>query len=129
MFAGFEHIDLSILGVDEDYRPLTHLSAAPPNDYETMHGVSNGCRGGNRLGPQNLCRGRGAATTSRVPVVATNPNPPPSPAIPLRSTTSRSVTRGGPTRRRPQEPAAADTAANKRQAVEDPGTSVANEVV
>ncbi|KMT08304.1 hypothetical protein BVRB_6g141710 [Beta vulgaris subsp. vulgaris] len=102
---GFDDLDLDALGVDKNYRPLTHLPVAPSTDYPTMH------------------------STTRVPVVATSPVAPSSAALPLRSITSRSVTRGGPTRRRQQEPAAADSAANKRQAVEDPDTSVVNEVV
>ncbi|KMT17199.1 hypothetical protein BVRB_2g039020 [Beta vulgaris subsp. vulgaris] len=97
---GFGDLDLDALGVDQDYRPLTHLPAAPSIDYPTMHSVTNGRRGGNRHGPQNLRRGRGGAQATR-----------------------------GATRRRQREPAAADSAANKRQAVEDPGTSAANEVV
>ena len=39
------------------------------------------------------------------------------------------MTRGLPTRRRPREQVAADTAANKILALEDPGTSTTNEVV
>lgn len=129
LFAGFEHLDLDLLCVDEDYRPLTHLPAAPLNEYETMHGVSNGRREGNCHGPQNLRRGRGAATTFRFPVVAANLGAPSSPAIPLQASTTRSVTRGGRNRRRLREPTAVDAAANKRQAVEDPDTSAAREVV
>ncbi|KMS95486.1 hypothetical protein BVRB_007740 [Beta vulgaris subsp. vulgaris] len=124
---GFEHLDLDLLCVDEDYRPLTHLPAAPLNEYETMHGVSNGRREGNCHGPQNLRRGRGAATTFRFPVVAANLGAPSSPAIPLQASTTRSVTRGGRNRRRLREPTAVDAAANKRQAVEDPDTSAARE--
>ena len=51
LLAGFGNLDLDVLGVDEDFRPLTHLPPAPSNDYETMHDVTNGRRGGNRNGP------------------------------------------------------------------------------
>ena len=92
-----------------------------------MHGITNGRRGRNHNGPQNVRRGRGAATISRVPttgaVASASTSVPLSPAIPLRSTASRTMTRGGPTRRRPREQVVADTAANKRLAVEGPGFS------
>ena len=98
-----------------------------------MHGITNGRRGGNRNGPQNIRRGRGATTSSRVPVLGaaplTNQNVPPSPAIPLRPSTTRSVNRGGLNRRHPWEQVPADSAANKRQTLGDPSTSAANEVV
>lgn len=133
MFAGFDHLNLGILGVDDDLRPLTHLPPAPPSDYETTHDITNGRRGLNRNGPQNIRRGRGATTSTRVPVTgaaaAASTSVPPSPAIPIRSTAGWTLSRGGLTRRRPREPSAADTAANKRKTVEDPGTSTANEVV
>ena len=94
-----------------------------------MHDVTNGRRGVNRNDPQNICIGHGATTSSRVPVVAATSNAPTSPAIPLRSSTIRSVNRGALNRRRPREQVPVESAANKRQAVEDPGTSAANEVV
>ncbi|KMS94958.1 hypothetical protein BVRB_013720, partial [Beta vulgaris subsp. vulgaris] len=128
----FANLNLDVLGVDKDYRPLTNLPRAPANDYETMHGITNGRRGGNRHGPHNLRRGRGGVVTPRVPTIGAaataSTSVPLSPAIPLRSTASRTVTRGGPTRRRPREQVATDTTANKRLDVEDPGTSTANEV-
>ena len=133
MFAGFDHLDLDVLGVDEDFRPLTHLPPPPSADYETMHDITNGRRGGNRHGPQNVHRGYGAATVSHVPTTgaaaAAGTSVPLSPAIPIRSTASQTVIRGGLTRRRPREQVAADTATNKRLALEEPGTSTANEVV
>ncbi|XP_057246883.1 uncharacterized protein LOC130589586 [Beta vulgaris subsp. vulgaris] len=95
-----------------------------------MHSSTNGRRGGNRHGPQNLRRrGRGASSSVRVPITAATSNAPPSPAVPLRSSANRTVNRGGVNRRRTREPTAEDSAANKRQATEEPGASVANEVV
>ncbi|KMS97702.1 hypothetical protein BVRB_5g124470 [Beta vulgaris subsp. vulgaris] len=94
-----------------------------------MHSVTNGRRGGNRHGPQNLRRGRSASTSTRIPMVAATSNAPTSPAVPLRSSTTRTVNRGALNRRRPREQTLDDSAANKRQAVEDPGTSSPNEVV
>ncbi|KMT12706.1 hypothetical protein BVRB_4g088040 [Beta vulgaris subsp. vulgaris] len=126
---GIDYLDLDVLGVDEDYRPLTHLHAAPTHDYQTMHIVTNGRRGGNRHGPQNMRRGRGASTSTRVPVVAATSNAPTSPVVPLRSFATQTVNRGALSRRRSREQTLDDSAANKRQAVEDPGTSAANEVV
>ncbi|XP_048498965.1 uncharacterized protein LOC125496928 [Beta vulgaris subsp. vulgaris] len=95
-----------------------------------MHNSTNGRRGGNRHGPQNLRRrGRGASTSVRVPIVAATSNAPPSPTAPLQSSTTRTVNRGAINRRCAREQTIDDSAANKRQAVEEPGTSVANEVV
>ncbi|KMT19253.1 hypothetical protein BVRB_1g014350 [Beta vulgaris subsp. vulgaris] len=125
---GLDCLDLDVLGVDNDHRPLTHLPAPPTSDYLTMHSVTNGRRGGNRHGPQTAPRrGCGASTSTRVPVVATTfaAN---SPAVPLRSSTTRTVNRGGNlNRRRSREQTAEDSDANKRQAVEGP--SAANEVL
>ncbi|KMT08456.1 hypothetical protein BVRB_6g141330 [Beta vulgaris subsp. vulgaris] len=105
--SGFDNLHLDMLCVDEDLRPLTNLPPAPANDYETMHGVTNGRRGGNRHGPQNIRRGRGGVVTSRVPTVGTaaaaSTSVPLSPAIPLLSSTNQTVTRGGVTRRQPRE--------------------------
>ncbi|KMT17290.1 hypothetical protein BVRB_2g039880 [Beta vulgaris subsp. vulgaris] len=127
---GLDHLDLDALGVDSEHRPLTHLPAPPSSDYLTMHNSTNGRRGGNRHGPQNLRRrGRGASTSVRIPIVAATSNAPPSPAVPLRSSATRTVNRGAINRRRTKEPTVDDSAANKRQAVEEPGASAANEVV
>ncbi|XP_057250593.1 uncharacterized protein LOC130591335 [Beta vulgaris subsp. vulgaris] len=127
---GLDHLDLDALGVDSEHRPLTHLPAPPSSDYLTMHSSTNGRRGGNRHGPQNLRRrGRGASTSVRVPIAAATSNAPPSPAVPLRSSATRTVNRGAINRRRTREPTVDDSAANKRQATEEPGASAANEVV
>ncbi|KMS97343.1 hypothetical protein BVRB_6g155880 [Beta vulgaris subsp. vulgaris] len=125
-----DHLDLDALGVDSEHRPLTHLPAPPSSDYLTMHSSTNGRRGGNRHGPQNLRRrGRGASTSVRVPIAAATSNAPPSPAVPLRSSATRTVNRGAINRSRTREPTVDDSAANKRQATEEPGASAANEVV
>ncbi|KMT02167.1 hypothetical protein BVRB_9g207440 [Beta vulgaris subsp. vulgaris] len=90
--------------------------------------------GGNRNGPQNIRRGRGGATVARVPAqgitAAASTSVPPSPAILLRSSSSRHVTRGGVNRRRPRGQVPVDTSSNKRQALADPGSSApTNEIV
>ncbi|KMT13349.1 hypothetical protein BVRB_4g084400 [Beta vulgaris subsp. vulgaris] len=127
---GLDYLDFDALGVDNDYRPLTvHLPAPPTNYYLNMHSSTNGRRGGNRHGPQNLRRrGRDASTSTRVPVVAAT-SAANSPAIPPRSSATRTVTRGGTlNRRHSREQTLEDSAANKRQAVENPDTSAMNEV-
>ncbi|KMS97921.1 hypothetical protein BVRB_4g097400 [Beta vulgaris subsp. vulgaris] len=126
---GLDHLDLAILRVDNDYRPLTHLPTPPPSDYLTMHSFTNGRRGGNRHGPKTIRqRGRGESTSTRAPVVAAA-SAANSPTVPLRSSATRTVTRGGTlNRRRSREQTLEDSAANKRQAVEDPDTSALNEV-
>ncbi|KMT15165.1 hypothetical protein BVRB_3g062790 [Beta vulgaris subsp. vulgaris] len=127
---GLDHLDLGILGVDNDYRPLTHLSAPPPTNYLTMHSSTNGRRGGNRHGPQTVRRrGRGPSVSTRVPIVAST-SAANSPTVPLRPSSTRTVTRGGSvSRRRSREQTVEDSAANKRQAVKDPGASTVNEVL
>ncbi|KMT05824.1 hypothetical protein BVRB_7g165980 [Beta vulgaris subsp. vulgaris] len=114
----------------DEHRPLSHLPAPPSTEYLTMHSSTNGRRGGNRHGPQNLRRrGRGASTSVRVPIVAST-SAANSPTVPLRPSTTRTVTRGGSvSRRRSREQTVEDSAANKRQAVEDPGASTAHEVL
>ncbi|XP_057248390.1 uncharacterized protein LOC125495242 [Beta vulgaris subsp. vulgaris] len=89
-----------------------------------MHSATNGRRGGNRHGPQTAPRrGRGASTSTRVPVVAAT-SAANSPTVPLRSSTTRTVTRGGTLNmRRSREQAAEDSTANKRQAVEGPSVN------
>ncbi|KMT01945.1 hypothetical protein BVRB_9g209660 [Beta vulgaris subsp. vulgaris] len=125
-----DHLDLDVLGVDNDYRLLTNLPAPPPSDYLTMHSSTNGRRGGNRHGPQTIRRrGRGPSVSTRVPIVATT-SAANSPTVPLRPSATRTVTRGGSvSRRRSREQTVEDSTANKRQAVEDPGASAANEVL
>ncbi|KMT19503.1 hypothetical protein BVRB_1g011260 [Beta vulgaris subsp. vulgaris] len=51
---GFDNLDFDVLGVDKDFRSLTHLPPAPSVDYKTMHDITNGRRGGNCYGPQNI---------------------------------------------------------------------------
>ena len=62
-------------------------------------------------------------------MAAANQNALSSPAIPLRSSATRSVNRGGLNRRRPREQVPVDSATNKRHALGDPSTSAANEDV
>ncbi|KMT19594.1 hypothetical protein BVRB_1g012100 [Beta vulgaris subsp. vulgaris] len=125
-----DHLDLDVLGVDSDFRPLTHLPAPPPTDYLTMHSSTNGRRGGNRHGPQTVRRrGRGPSASTRVPIVAST-SAANSPTAPPRPSITRTVTRGGSvSRRRSREQTVEDSAANKRQAVEVLGTSTMNEVL
>ncbi|KMS97467.1 hypothetical protein BVRB_5g126670, partial [Beta vulgaris subsp. vulgaris] len=124
-----DHLDLDILGVDSDFRPLTHLPGPPSSDYLTMHNSTNGRRGGNRHGPQTVRRGRGPSVSTRVPIVAST-SAANSPTVPPRPSITRTVNRGGSVnRRRSREQTVEDSAANKRQAVEGAGTSAANEVL